>query len=630
MASIIGDLLNTLGITNSGLATSTVVPRTTGREANEIAQTQFDKDSEIGDPNAWSVYSSRMVSPRSLDEMMQLWNEMSNWDLMAAALVEIVDETIQQDQTSGKALWYETSDEKLTDELNQLLDDIDIEDKLPSQVWHLAGYGNHFERIQYEPGEGVKGLSYASPMDVRRFWLKKNRKCVGFHQRGEKPDKTPLWQQGNQVVQRAAITGTSAKSKDDMADLWYPWDFLHFRRMYRLRVSEHGEPIFEEAQGIYKKLRMALDQMVVHRAQVQPDRYVIGVDTGTQPPLEQLKTIQRWKQSLRSKVTFGTGQSADTLSTPQDFQSFYNPLAFDTMFWLPRPTGFTHTVEKLAGTANVPDVYDIELLLNLFFSIIGMPRSWLGGQNAEGQNGPVSGKALLAQDIRFMRKVKSLRRPMLSSYTWLAYFHCVLKGIDIKDLDIRAKMSDIGTLEDQLKTEIFGAQVELLTKLGDFFDKYKLAPDAWLELLFKKYMHLPDELVNTVITALPPPIQVEDFRRQPTALERLRLSESRPSAEPAPASRVILAEVQQILRPHRRLVEHIKRLSKCLEEDNDITGHRLLEMQCQPHAIQPLPIKAGDEVVDEILETTPPTSSTPSSTDASQGISESVRRFIGR
>lgn len=578
--SIVGDIFSAFGITGSGATPNTLAPASKSPEADRVADLRFRNDSLIEDPNVWQYYSNRMTMPRSLDEMMRLWDEMCNWDLMAAALVEIVDETIQQDQGTGKALWFECSDERVEDELNGMLERLSVEEKLPSQIWHLAGYGNHFEKILYERGDGVQGLSFCHPMDVRRYWLSKNRRCVGFRWAREKPDKDTIWQQGNTAVSRVAFAEASTRTAED---LWYPWDFMHMRRMYRLRVSEHGEPIFEEAQGIYKKLRMAIDQMVVHRAQVQPDRYVVGIDTQEQPPLEQMKTVQRWKQSLRSKQAYGNGQSTDVLSNPTDFTSYHNPLALDTIFWLPRPKGFQHTIEKLAGTPDVPDVYDIELLMNLFFSIIGMPRSWFsGGAGAEQGGGPVSGKALLAQDIRFMRKVRSLRRPVLDSYTWLGYLHLMLKGYDISNVELRTKMSDIGTLEDQLKIEIFSAQVELLTKLGDFFDKYRLSPESWLELIFKRFMRLPDELINTVLTSLPPPVSA---------------SMESQHGKPAPEQRTLIRQLTEFLRPHQASVDRIKRLSRVLYEDVQVAKRATRVTGSQP--LPPSPKAKPDNYLQE-------------------------------
>jgi hypothetical protein len=146
------------------------------------------------------------------------------------------------------------------------------------------------------------GLSFVHPMEMRRYWLERNRKCIGFRWMGHKPTRKTSSFTRTTARRSSAWRMTNGK---EIEDLWYPWDFMHFRRMFRQRFTEHGEPIFAEADGIYKKLRLAIDQMVVHRAQVQPDRYAINIDVQEQPPIEQMKTVQRWRQQLRSKISFG-------------------------------------------------------------------------------------------------------------------------------------------------------------------------------------------------------------------------------------------------------------------------------------------------------------------------------------
>jgi hypothetical protein len=269
--------------------------------------------------------------------------------------------------------------------------------------------------------------------------------------------------------------------------------------MYRLRTTEHGEPIYDDAQGIYKKLRMAVDQMVVHRAQIQPDRYMVKIDTGDMPPNEQYQTVQRWKQSFRSNLSFG----GKTTNTPEEFKSFYNAMSLDSVLWLPVPAGRSHSIEKLAGTTTIPDVYDIELLENLFFSILGMPKAYIKGPK-DGQN-PPSAKSLLAQDMRFLRRVKALRKPVIERYQWLGYFHAILRGLDPSKLDIKAKMSPIGGLEDAQRVETLKGQIEILTALGEVMTNFNLPRETWIEIIFKRYMHLPDDIVAVFLTALPMP-----------------------------------------------------------------------------------------------------------------------------
>jgi hypothetical protein len=424
---------------------------------------------------------------------------------MHAALVEVVDEATAVDANSPGSIWYQCNDREFEDELNGLLVKLDIETTIRSQVWHVASLGNHFEKIEYAPSEGILGLAFVHPMDMRRYWLERNRKCIGFKWAGHRPDKEPVFVgPDNQTpVERVALS-----TGKDLEQLYYPWDFLHMRRMYRLRVSEHGEPIFAEAEGIYKKLRLAVDQMVVHRAQVQPDRYAINIDVQEQPPAEQMKTVQRWKQQLRAKLAFGQQGQVGTLNNPTDFSSYYNAWALDTILYVAQPKGFSHIVNKIPGTTQIPDVYDIELLTDLFYSIIGMPRSWFGGQ--KDQTTSPSGKALLAQDIRFLRKIKSIRAPIIQAYIWLAYFHAVLKGKNIAELDIKALMPSIGSLEDQMKLEMLKMQTEVLDMLADVMAKYRLPKEAWIETIFKRYLHLPDDVINLFITALPAPVEGND------------------------------------------------------------------------------------------------------------------------
>ena len=559
-------LLSYLGMVGNTASsrTGSLVPRSSTPDSYGQQFNDFFESGRVADPDIWSKFNSAMKRPVTFDSMLQLWDEMASWDLLAAAMVEIVDEATNADQHSPGTIWYECNDKEVEDDLNQMLANMDVESIIQSQIYYVATMGNHFEKIEYAPSEGVLGLSFIHPMDVRRYWLEKNRRCIGFRWAGHKPDKNDVFVSPDN---KTPIPRVSLSDGRDVEDLWYPWDILHMRRMFRLRMSEHGEPVFDEAQGIYKRLRMAVDQMTVHRAQVQPDRYAINIDTKDQGPMEQMKTVQRWKQMLRSKISFGTNAATGGgLGGPTDFQSFHNAWALDTVLWVAKPNGFNHAIEKIGGTANVPDIYDIELLLDMFYAVIGMPRSWFGAKGGEGQEGQSpSGKSLLAQDMRFLRKVKSIRKPVLRSYTWLGYFHSVLRGKNISQLEIKAMMPPIGGLEEQMKLEMLKMQAEVLDVLADIMDKYNLPKEAWIEIVFKKYMHLPDEVVNVFMTALP-------AEAEPAQQESLRA--------PAPASYRLIREVEDTLarRGAGKLVQRLqegahKQTAKALLE-KDPTKYR--------------------------------------------------------
>lgn len=559
-SSIAGDALKFMGLTGAPIPTSSIAPRI--KDPNSGIDTQqFTDLGKVTNSEIWNSYNLSMVRATTYASMLQIWREMANWELISAALVQVVDEAIQKDDSKPGSIWYECDDPKLEEELNDMLLNLGVEEILPSQFWNVSALGNAFEKLDYSRGEGVTGLSFVDPMDIRRFWLQKNRQCIGFkYDRSPPPDRDNFWL----LDQNRRIDRVDVGSGGSTEKLWYPWDFLHFRRMYRYRESEHGEPIFDEAQGIYKKMRIALDQMVVHRAQVQPDRYVINVDVGEQAPTEQMKTMQRWKQAFRSKVSFGAGRNGVGMGDPSDFSSFYNALGLDSILWVARPKGFTHAIEKLPGTSSVPDIYDVEMLTNLFFSVIGMPKEWLG-LKGEGESKAVSGKALLAQDIRFLRKIKALRRPIINGYEWLGNFHAILKGKDVSKVSIKAKMSEIGGLDEQIKLEMLKVQAETLNELAEVMKNYNLPREAWVEVVFKRYMHLPDDVVNTFITALPDPVQMESKRQSKTITTVKALNEVRETLGGNPRADWLIKELHQLSHgaqpssKKRVLAEHIIR-----------------------------------------------------------------------
>lgn len=505
------NIFSTLGMIGTPASRDMIIPRADTPDAEQALTKEFTELGTVANPDVWIRYAQAMRAPGSYRQQLNQWEEMANWDLMAAVLAELVEEAVNWDQFNPGPIWYECNDREFQTSLNKMLKKIDSESIINSQAYGIASLGNHFERIHYAKNEGVTGLSFVPAHTIRRYWLERNKRCIGYMWDNRKPDKDSVWAGADN---QTPIDRVSISRQGRLEELWYPWDILHFRRLFRARETEHGEPICSEAEGIYRKLRMAVDQMVVHRAQVQPDRYVINIDVQEQPPTEQVKTVNNWRRTMRSKVSFGQGGGTN-LNDPNDFRAFYNPLALDTILWVARPKGFNHSIEKLQGTTQVPDVYDIELLTDLFFSIVGAPKMWFGLGAKDGSN-PPSGRALLAQDIRSLRKVRSIRRPLMAGYLWLAYFHAVLTGKDPRTLTINVKMSDIGGLEDQMKLELLSAKADLLGSLGDVMDKYSLPKDAWVDLVFRRYLHLPDEVVNQFLTALPQemqPMEMEAMER---------------------------------------------------------------------------------------------------------------------
>lgn len=93
--------------------------------------------------------------------------------------------------------------------------------------------------------------------------------------------------------------------------------------------------------------------------------------------------------------------------------------------------------------------------------------------------------------------------------------------------------------------ELLEKQANLLGILADVMQAYNLPKEAWIEVIFKRYMHLPDEVVHVFMTALPAQIDAQGESRQP-----------------APGASRLVREVTGALDKHpdaARLVSEIKR-----------------------------------------------------------------------
>jgi hypothetical protein len=81
-------LLKYLGmIGNSGLHTGSLVPRANTPDAQQRLYQDFQDSGKVADPDIWTKFNTYMRRPTTFDSMLQMWEEMSMWDLIAAALV---------------------------------------------------------------------------------------------------------------------------------------------------------------------------------------------------------------------------------------------------------------------------------------------------------------------------------------------------------------------------------------------------------------------------------------------------------------------------------------------------------------------------------------------------------------
>jgi hypothetical protein len=130
-----------------------------------------------------------------------------------------------------------------------------------------------------------------------------------------------------------------------------------------------------------------------------------------------------------------------------------------------------------------------------------------------------------------------------------------------------------------MKLEMLQSQAQVLDILADVMDKYRLPKEAWIETIFKRYMHLPDDVVNVFITALPGEID----------------QQQQESKEPAPFEYKLLREVDEKLNtPEGRAKLRVLRESVYRRVPERLHGQRKMKLA---EVLQPQRVKDLDVVV---------------------------------
>lgn len=381
---------------------------------------------------------------------------------IAAPIIELyAEESTQPDVSKGKTLWYECNDSTVEKELNEMLERVHVDDYIFSIAAGLAATGNNYQRVLWTPGDGITHMVGTPVNHVTRLWHPTNRKLLGFRWMGEKPNEP---------------TYTNAE------DVFAPWDFVHFRRVYS-SDTEYGQGLIDHLYPVWKKLSMAIDQMVLYRLHTMPTRYAFSVDVGNADFTDAMEQAHLWKMFMRQQM--GMNQQQPGLA---GLQSRFDPAAMDSFVIFPkRSAEDKSSIDTLTGDKDVPDIPDIEHLEKQFIGGSRIPKGYLGREEGSG----LAQASLVSQDIRFARMVRVLRRPIVAGFYRLAQLHLAYKGQDPFKFKIGVKMSKISSIEEEVNMGTLEKQANLAATIAELCRGLGIPNREIIDLVFREYLSVP-------------------------------------------------------------------------------------------------------------------------------------------
>lgn len=412
----------------------------------------------IGGPGAassftWDWYRHQLEISQERLDLYRDYEEMDQDDLVASVLDAVAEDGSQRDFMTERMIWAESANQQIEDEANAILDKLNAEDTVPGIMRETAKFGDCFEFLHHERGVGVVAHEYIYPHQVWRY--ERAGRLAGFTM--------------------------SEQPVADAEQLMLPWQFCHFLRRGGRRYPgvQYGDSWIRPARRLYRKLAMTEDAMILYRIKMAPDRDVYYIDVGEAPPDQQVAIVKMWKRLFKKNISFDPASGI--------LRGELNPLAFDEDIFWPTKDGNDSRVERLSGSSNVGEIFDVEFLVNRMFSALRAPKDYFGFGDSGGFD---RGKSLEQQDIRWARGVKAIQLAATQGYMRICQIDMALRGIDptTKTNEFSIKMTPVSALDEIQRADLYDIRLrsmEGLTRLVADMDG--LNKKAWFKWLLHKF-----------------------------------------------------------------------------------------------------------------------------------------------
>lgn len=470
---------------------------------NEMVQSTLD----ISAINSFSQLSQKR------DEFYSALDVMAQ-DPIIASMYETYSEDATEYNDAGQIVWAESSDAKISEFVNFLLDSMRIDKNIYSWVNSLCRYGDLyielFKQSEYDKtdelfdteaekerkratlNEDIKINSY-KPSDkyvhfveavknpAEMFELTKFGKTVGYIKADLKINSS----------QQTELTNNYFKYKFKQSDInIYPaTKFVHASlETSETRVPEEvsifldkdngetaqstynvkrGQALLQHLYQIWRILSLLENSMVLNRTTKSSILRLINVEVGDMPKEKVSETLLRLKSMLEQKTSINPGNS---------MSEYNNPGPIENNIYIPVHEGKgTITSEQIGGDVNVGQLPDVEYFQNKLFGAARVPKQYFGvTDDGAGFNG---GASLSIISSRYAKMVKRVQNTIIQAITDIINLMLLDKGMDYAINKFTIRMQAPTTQEEIDRRDNVSSKVaitsDIMNLISDIEDPIK-------------------------------------------------------------------------------------------------------------------------------------------------------------
>ena len=300
---------------------------------------KFFKNIDHGFQKAMQYEAARL--PAYLD-----YEGMEYYPIIGSALDLYMEETCNIND-KGQILNIYCNNNRIKESLEDLFYNIvNVNTNLPFWVRNTIKYGDNFVNVIRQKKDGITNVRQMVNYDIERY---------------EKiEDGKPIIRFKNRTT----------------SDIYNVFEILHFRILGDDKYLPYGSSILNKVRRVFRQLVLAEDAMLTYRIVRAGDRRIYKIDVGNMDidDIEEYIYKVATKFKKKQNINYNDGQI--------DYR--YNILGNDEDIFLPVRNGNTQTgVDTLEGMKTT-DIHDIEYLRDNLFTGLGIPKPFLGFQDAAG------------------------------------------------------------------------------------------------------------------------------------------------------------------------------------------------------------------------------------------------------
>lgn len=405
---------------------------------------------------------NELKSVGTLDEIYRENEEMAKDSVVGGSMETMADDACQIDESTGKMVIVESSDEKLAKFLQDFLDEnVNIADRLWTWTLEIIKHGDFkLRRREYYIGskrDGVKNVFYedvVNPYKVTR--IEYMGKILGYRDR-DKDENKVTFERPDEFVHFMSVKNSNRekvhltiKNEDnEMEDV----------TCYKV----FGTSIMDNARYIFRVVNLLDNMLILSRVARSTQYNLVKVEVGnaSTAKTQQILSDVRRRLEGNTKMKKNVGMRSDP-----------SPIPVNTNVYIPTREGKGDiNVESVNDNIDVRSITDIDYFKDKEFATVKTPKVYLGF--GDDSMNSLANNSLVRMDSRYARSVQRVQTVSINGIKELCNNYLSYRGrkSDINNFTI--KMRPLDTADTMNRIEELVTKIQAMDSMSGMTETYK-------------------------------------------------------------------------------------------------------------------------------------------------------------